>query len=163
MRSKTKNGSGKGVMARFRSIRNAAQRENKMIQEGSIIVLDGRAYRLARISFGEVGSHSNEVNEVLNLCSRKFGIHVDHILGKTRTQRKVKARHTAMYLLAKYSGLSLAEIGQHFGIIDHTSIIHARDKINGMMRVNDEYADEIIEVENEYLQMKNYVSQSVAS
>jgi chromosomal replication initiator protein len=130
-----------------------------MIQEGSIIVLDGKAYRLARVSFGEVESPSREIAEVLELCSKKFGIHIDHILSKTRTQRKVKARHTAMYLLAKYSGLSLVEIAHNLGIGDHASVIHARDKINGLISVNDAYTDEIIEVENEYLLMKKYIQQ----
>jgi chromosomal replication initiator protein len=48
---------------------------------------------------------------------------------KRRSQNVVYPRHVAMFLARELTGLSFPEIGEHFGGRDHTTVLHACDKI----------------------------------
>ena len=48
---------------------------------------------------------------------------------KNRTQNLVKARQVAMYLSRELTDMSLPQIGSEFGKRDHTTVIHAYQKI----------------------------------
>ena len=58
-----------------------------------------------------------------------FSIRPDEFKSKKRTKDLAFARHVAMYLCCELTELSLPKIGEEFGGRDHTTVIHARDKI----------------------------------
>ena len=58
-----------------------------------------------------------------------FEIRPSDMSAKRRSQNVVYPRHIAMYLVRELTGLSLPEIGEQFGGRDHTTILHACDKI----------------------------------
>ncbi|MCL1918482.1 MAG: chromosomal replication initiator protein DnaA [Peptococcaceae bacterium] len=58
-----------------------------------------------------------------------YGLTVQDLKQKTRTRTISFPRQIAMYLCCKYTGLSLPDIGGKFGGRDHTTVLHARDKI----------------------------------
>lgn len=58
-----------------------------------------------------------------------FGLRVNDLKSQTRTKNIALARQIAMFLVRKYTGLGYKEIGQHFGGKDHTTVIHACEKI----------------------------------
>lgn len=67
---------------------------------------------------------------IINLVSEAYGVSIEQMKHKTRKRYIVHARHVAMWLLAYNSELSLPAIGRIFGDRDHSTVIHARDKIN---------------------------------
>lgn len=62
--------------------------------------------------------------------SKKFSIKMDDFSSKKRTRAIAYPRQIAMYLTRELTDLSLPKIGDEFGGRDHTTVIHACDKIN---------------------------------
>ncbi len=58
-----------------------------------------------------------------------FSIKPEEFKSKKRTKDLAFARQVAMYLCCELTDLSLPKIGEKFGGRDHTTVIHARDKI----------------------------------
>ncbi len=71
--------------------------------------------------------------EVIRAVANHYHIKQTQIRGKRRTKDVVKARHVAMYLLIKDLDMALAETGRWFSNRDHTSAMHARDKIADLL------------------------------
>ena len=61
-----------------------------------------------------------------------YGLQEDDILGKKRPKNIALARQVAMYLCRKMTDASLPKIGSSFGGRDHTTVIHACEKIDKM-------------------------------
>jgi chromosomal replication initiator protein len=68
--------------------------------------------------------------------SKKFNIKMDDFSSKKRTRAIAYPRQIAMYLTRELTDLSLPKIGDEFGGRDHTTVIHACDKINKDIEVN---------------------------
>jgi chromosomal replication initiator protein len=66
---------------------------------------------------------------ILEAVARHFGVTVDAIRGKARHKEIVAPRHLAMYLLREDARLSYPQIGALLGGRDHTSVLHACEKI----------------------------------
>lgn len=62
-------------------------------------------------------------------AAEHFGIEVTDLKGTRRTKQLALARQVAMYLMRKMLSLSLKEIGFFFGGRDHTTVMHAIDKV----------------------------------
>lgn len=58
-----------------------------------------------------------------------FKIKMDELLAKKRTRNVAFPRQIAMYLCRELTDTSLPRIGEMFGGRDHTTVIHAHDKI----------------------------------
>lgn len=66
---------------------------------------------------------------VLIIVSNLTGITVDQIKSPRRNKSICRARHAAMWLLTRYGGLSLPEVGRRMGGRDHSTVLHGRDKV----------------------------------
>ena len=76
-----------------------------------------------------------------------FGLTIEDLCGTSRSRVLVTARQIAMYLCRELTELSLPKIGQSFGGRDHTTVMHACEKIRGQMaerRVVFEQVNELI-------------------
>ncbi|MBI2010261.1 MAG: chromosomal replication initiator protein DnaA [Candidatus Chisholmbacteria bacterium] len=71
--------------------------------------------------------------EVIDQVATFFSFKPAALKGKRRTKDLVKARHVAMYLLRKDLEVGLEEIGRVFGGRDHTTVMHAVDKITNLI------------------------------
>ncbi|WP_241094959.1 chromosomal replication initiator protein DnaA [Marinicauda algicola] len=69
------------------------------------------------------------VDEIQKTVAAYFNLTVDDILSKRRTQSVVRPRHIAMYLAKTMTTRSLPDIGNRFGGRDHSTVIHAVNKI----------------------------------
>ena len=67
--------------------------------------------------------------QVLESVARHYGLSVDDLCGKSRSQAVAMPRQVAMYLMREETGAPLAEIGQHLGGRDHTTVLYGCDKI----------------------------------
>ena len=72
-----------------------------------------------------------DINEV---TANYFKIKPEELLTKKRTQNIATARHIAMYLCRELIDLSYPRIGEIYGGRDHSTVIHAYDKINAQRK-----------------------------
>ena len=63
-----------------------------------------------------------------------FGLKLSDIKAKNRTKAIAFPRQVAMYLARQMTHSSLAEIGRAFGGKDHTTVLHAVDKIQTLLQ-----------------------------
>ena len=70
------------------------------------------------------------VDLIKDKVSKKFGIRMDEFNSKKRTRAIAYPRQIAMYLTRDLTDLSLPKIGDEFGGRDHTTVIHACEKIS---------------------------------
>jgi len=78
----------------------------------------------------------------------EFGFSEVELKGKKRTQKLALARQTSMYLLRTMLNLSLAEVGEFFGGKDHSTVIHAIDKIETLKKSDLEYFQRLERITN---------------
>lgn len=69
------------------------------------------------------------VDLILDVVGKHFSFKPEDFKSKKRPKDLAFARHVAMYLCSELTDLSLPKIGDQFGGRDHTTVIHARDKI----------------------------------
>jgi len=74
-----------------------------------------------------------DVHEIQRLVARHFSVTEESLRGKRRTDTIAFPRQIGMYITRTITDLSLAEIGGKFGGRDHTTVMHACQKIEGLM------------------------------
>ncbi|HLT15177.1 MAG TPA: chromosomal replication initiator protein DnaA [Acidimicrobiales bacterium] len=83
---------------------------------------------------------------ILEATSKMFGIPVEEIIGKKRQRPLVTARQVAMYVFRELTDLSYPAIAREFGGRDHTTVIHAVDKIGTQMQHQRSVYDQVTEL-----------------
>jgi chromosomal replication initiator protein len=83
---------------------------------------------------------------ILDATSKMFGIPVEEITGKKRQRPLVAARQVAMYVVRELTDLSYPAIAREFGGRDHTTVIHAVEKISAQMRTQRATYDQVTEL-----------------
>ena len=72
-----------------------------------------------------------------------YNIRQSDIVGKKRVKQIVFPRQIAMYLARDLTESSLPKIGKEFGGKDHTTVLHAIDKIEKQLAEDDNLQDDI--------------------
>jgi chromosomal replication initiator protein len=75
-----------------------------------------------------------------------YGVHIDALKGQKRDKAIVVPRQIAMFLMREETDVSLLRIGAELGGRDHSTVLHACDKINREMGINDELRRELAAV-----------------
>ncbi len=75
-----------------------------------------------------------------------FDLTIEDLCSPSRTKDLVIARQIAMYLIRELTELSLPKIGTAFGGRDHTTVMHAVDKIAGLMQERRVIYDQVQEL-----------------
>ncbi|MCS0500977.1 chromosomal replication initiator protein DnaA [Ancylobacter mangrovi] len=83
------------------------------------------------------------VEDILRIVAKHYNVTRADILSQRRTANVVKPRQIAMYLAKMLTLRSLPEIGRRFGGRDHTTVLHAVRKIEGLVGSDRAMADEI--------------------
>jgi len=76
---------------------------------------------------------SIHADDIIKAVASYFGVAPSELKGVTRHKQVVTARHVAMYLIREYTGVSLPHLGKLFGGKDHTTVIHAIEKVKQQM------------------------------
>lgn len=84
-----------------------------------------------------ITNHSKEprqyrIREIQDAACQYFDVSIDDMLSGRRTTAISYPRQVAMYLCRKLTPHGFAEIGRRFGGRDHTTVIHAVQKITGL-------------------------------
>jgi chromosomal replication initiator protein len=72
-------------------------------------------------------------DKIIKKVSSFYDLDVSTVKGKRRNKEFVKARHLAMFLLKTELDMSYVEIGRWFSNRDHTSVMHAKNKIEDLL------------------------------
>jgi hypothetical protein len=80
------------------------------------------------ISFNPAGI--NKIEIIKRLICAYFGVSRGSIESASRRHTAVRPRQLAMYLARKHTNRSFPEIGHRFGGRDHTTVLHAFNKIS---------------------------------
>jgi chromosomal replication initiator protein len=83
---------------------------------------------------------------IAQAVSEYYGVGMDALQGQKREKSIVVPRQIAMYLMREETDVSLLRIGAELGGRDHSTVLHACDKINREMQVNDEMRREVAAV-----------------
>lgn len=69
------------------------------------------------------------IETIQKAVSSHYGIEMNEFLSKKRNKNLVYPRQIAMYLCRKLTDASFPQIGEQFGGRDHTTVMHAADKL----------------------------------
>ena len=87
---------------------------------------------LAQETFKDYNQPSEEVvgaDDIIDSTCKYFGVSRDDLLGKKRDKKIVEPRQICIYLISEMLPLPLTSIGGIMGGRDHTTIMHAKNKI----------------------------------
>lgn len=79
--------------------------------------------------YGESERTNLDANKIITTVCDFFKVTKDDLLGKKKNKEIVEPRQICIYLITEFLTLPLVKIGEVFGGRDHTTILHARNKI----------------------------------
>lgn len=82
-------------------------------------------------------------DQIIDTICEYYTIKATQLKGKKRDAYLVRPRHVCMYLLKEEGGLTFAEIGNLLGGRDHTTVMHAVEKISKLVADSDITQEEI--------------------
>ncbi len=72
-------------------------------------------------------------DEIIDCTCRYFNVAKADVIGKKKSREIVEPRQIAMYIINELVPLPLEKIGECFGGREHTTVIHARDKVSALI------------------------------
>ena len=73
---------------------------------------------------------------IMEVVCKYYNVQQTDLIGKKKNKEIVDPRQVCIYLITDLMDLPLDSIGKLFGGRDHTTIIHARDKITQNLKTN---------------------------
>ena len=84
-------------------------------------------------------THHLSMDEVFNNVVSVSGINSRLLLGQNRKAEIVVWRHIGMYIMYRLGSFTFSEIGRYWGNRNHSSILHAKESIQGYIDINDSF------------------------
>ena len=110
---------------------------------------------VARAAMSSLGNDSRESNlnirQIAQAVAEYYHISLEDMCGKQRDKHIVMPRQVAMYLMRQETQASLFEIGQLFGGRDHSTVLHAYEKIDQAVNINPTLRREIVAIREHLL------------
>ncbi|HBI56762.1 MAG TPA: chromosomal replication initiator protein DnaA [Firmicutes bacterium] len=83
------------------------------------------------------------VVKIQKIVAEYFNLRIEDMKTKKRTNAVAHPRQIAMYLCRELTDLSLPKIGEEFGGRDHTTVMHAQDKVSTAIETNPNIAHQV--------------------
>jgi len=92
--------------------------------------------------------HRKEVQpeHIINTIAETFGLSLERLIGRERTNEVAFPRQIAMYLLREEANISLPQIGKALGGRDHTTVMYGCDKIADLLERDDKIRRKVIDI-----------------
>lgn len=84
-----------------------------------------------------------QIKDILTAVAEFYNISQSDLINKGRKKEVSLARQVAMYLMRKELNASYPGIGEHFGGRDHTTALHAFDKISADLATNEKLKEDV--------------------
>ncbi len=101
---------------------------------------------LVRTSLADMASPKSAqvtADSVIESVSGVFGVPVDKIMSRDRTKDVALSRQVIMYLMREEGKASLPQIGAAMGGRDHTTVIHACEKVASLMQSDPQFRSRV--------------------
>ncbi len=95
------------------------------------------AQEILRASFKEE-EQKVSIDQIQRVVASFFNLKVSDLRGKSRSRSVARPRQIAMHFVRSLTGHSLPEIGEYFGGRDHSTVLHAVNKMNQEIEENRE-------------------------
>ena len=92
--------------------------------------------REALKDYSDKNEESITADIITECVCRYYNVTKDDLVGKKKTKEIVEPRQVCFYLITDMLALPLKTIGEMFGGRDHTTIMHARDKVAEKMQTS---------------------------
>lgn len=89
-----------------------------------------------------------DTSDIVGAVCKYYKISTDDLFSKKKTKNLVEPRMVAIYLITELLPTPLVQIGEIFGGRDHTTIIHARDKITDEIKTNPRIRITVADIKN---------------
>jgi chromosomal replication initiator protein len=83
------------------------------------------------------------IEHIISTVAEFTGVSVAEIVGDKRSRAVVESRHLAMYLARELTDASLPKIGECMGNRDHTTVLHAVEKITKLVKEDRQMYDRL--------------------
>jgi chromosomal replication initiator protein len=118
---------------------NIRELEGSLTRMIAFCALTGRemSVDLAQEVLGELWGEEEKVitiEQIQRKVGDAFGVKLSDLKAKNRTKAVAFPRQIAMYLARQLTHASLSEVGRAFGGKDHTTVLHAVDKIQVLLQ-----------------------------
>ena len=100
---------------------------------------------LVRMSLSDMSSpkHSTSADEIIESVSDVFGVPVEKVMSRDRTKDVALTRQVIMYLMREEANVSLPQIGLAMGGRDHTTVIHACEKVSSLLKTDNQFRSRV--------------------
>lgn len=102
---------------------------------------------LAEVALAEIIENSKkkaiQSKDIVSIIASFYEVSQEEMVTKGRKKEIVHPRQVAMYLLRKELGMSYPGIGKYFGGRDHTTALHAYEKIHKLASEDSRFSEEI--------------------
>lgn len=89
---------------------------------------------LAQSVLGQMPEREVNTDMITEVTAEYFDLKVADLRGKSRAKTINQARQVSIYICRELTDLSLPKIGEYFGHRDHSTILHAYDRIKSEMQ-----------------------------
>ncbi len=118
---------------------NIRELEGSLTRMIAFCALTGRemSVDLAQEVLGELWGEEEKIitiDQIQRTVGDFFGVKVSDLKAKNRTKAVAFPRQIAMYLSRQLTHASLSEVGRAFGGKDHTTVLHAVDKVRALLQ-----------------------------
>ena len=106
---------------------------------------------LAKSALSEAVSEGKEEitpQSIISAVTSFYRLNSNDLTGKSKKQEIVIPRQICCYLMCELLSIPLESIGKEMGGRDHTTIMHSRDKIEKLCRMNDKIAKDVDDIKN---------------
>jgi len=138
-------------------------KDNVRLLEGSLISIFARAsltksqiniqfvrdvitHLISDINDRNVSIHSISAEDIIKVVCDYFKVNETQIKGRKRDASIVLPRHIAIYLIKKYTNLSLKDIARQIGKKDHSTIIHSINKIERLIKIDQNLSTDVMNI-----------------
>ena len=98
--------------------------------------------------FGSSIYSNNNISKIQKAVADYFDITVDNLKSKKRTAIINNARQIAIYLCRQTTEETTTRIGLEFGNRDHSTVLHAIEKVSKEIQTNDKLKEQLAEIKN---------------
>ena len=90
------------------------------------------------------------IDDIVEKVCSHYNVTMAAVNSKSRKRDYVVARQVTMYLAQKYTKMPASRIGKLVGNRDHSTVIHSCSKVEERLKVDAEFSDEIMSIENSF-------------
>ncbi|WP_338752435.1 chromosomal replication initiator protein DnaA [Bacillus sp. FJAT-52991] len=88
------------------------------------------------------------IQNIQKVVGEQYNVKLEDFKAKKRTKSVAFPRQIAMYLSRELTDFSLPKIGEEFGGRDHTTVIHAHEKISRLLETDSQLQHNVKEIQN---------------